>query len=135
MKSWDKQESWFIKEKTFAVEIKRWSYKNTMKSSGMNNIWHIYVYIYAKNKMFESISSDEDIFNCPIDFHYGCTFKKVDYDKTGKAVNVKVGNDYMHYGDEEFEDCETLEDAWKVKLDAEEIFKTLLEQQNEVTND
>lgn len=99
----DKKISWSHREKGYTIEIAVW------RSQGLPNIgvpaenhWALYAYIYNTHKLFQTLPESEDIFDCPIEFHGGCTFAKMIRGKDGEIRTKQFGCDYSHYGDKYF---------------------------------
>lgn len=97
-------------------------------SNDAGNRWFIYVYLYPKHPLFEGNSrSDEYSSETGINFHCGCTYKDRMFDSNGNIKCVKIGCDYVHYGDDIYSEIDVSDTHNFIKSDAEEIFKTLKE--------
>ena len=88
-----------------------------------NECWNVYATIKQGHPLFDrlkDVKTDNydgamDIF--PFCFHCGITYVHNNGD------NIKVGDDYLHYGDDYFQKCKEL--PVEVKLEAEELFEFL----------
>lgn len=117
----------------FEVEIIHWNMidketKNKLPSAVAlmgDECWNVYVTINKGHPLYERMKDVEtdDYFGAndkfPFEFHCGITYVHNNGD------NIKVGDDYMHYGDEYFQKCKELPS--EVKIEAEELFKFLSE--------
>ena len=90
-----------------------------------NECWNVYATIKQGHPLFNRLKDietddyDKAMDNFPFYFHCGITYVHNNGD------NIKVGDDYMHIGDESIERCSELPD--EVKYEAEELFKFLEE--------
>lgn len=88
-----------------------------------NECWNVYATIKQGHPLFDKmkdIQTDDyssAMDNFPFNLHGGITYVHNNGD------NIKVGDDYLHYGDEYFQKCKEL--PGDVKLEAEELFKFL----------
>lgn len=117
----------------FEVEIVHWNlYDNETKAElaeklGFvgNECWNVYAIInkghllYERMKDVETDDYSDAMDKFPFEFHCGITYVNNNVD------NIKVGDDWMHYGDEYFQKCEKLPS--EVRIEAEELFKFLSE--------
>ena len=107
----------------FEVEIIHWHMADDEWFN--NECWNVYATIKQGHPLFDKMkdvqtddySSAMD--NFPFEFHGGITYIHNNTD------NIKVGDDYLHYGDDYFQKCKEL--PVEVKLEAEELFKFLSE--------
>ena len=121
----------------FEVEIVHWNMmtkemKNKLPSAIAlmgNECWNVYATInkghllYERMKDVETDDYDDVMNKFPFEFHCGITYVHNNGD------NIKVGDDYMHCGDEYFQKCEELPS--EVRIEAEELFKFLSEYKGE----
>ena len=115
----------------FEVEIIHWNMidketKNKLPSAVAlmgDECWNVYATINKGHPLYERMKDVEtdDYFGAndkfPFEFHCGITYVHNNGD------NIKVGDDYMHYGDEYFQKCKELPSEFKIE--AEELFKFL----------
>lgn len=114
-----------------AVRVVHWNRQGILDRGRCINSWNIYVYLFQHHAAFNRftgiteqnyISSDT-----VLDFHGGCTYFQRSWNSEGRIVRVKLGCDYAHYGDEQYEDFATKEDAWKVFSDAQDLITQVIE--------
>lgn len=106
LNKYSKQSSWTRKCNKFAVELKHWSYEDSYKSNGVNNVWNLYCYIYKDHPLFNLIDKDSDYDQdiCrKIPMHYGCSFFQR-HIVEGEVRSYQIGCDYNHYGDQFYQD-------------------------------
>lgn len=117
----------------FEVEIVHWHLyddetkaklsKLTFDFGSDNECWNVYAIIYKGHPLYEKLSSlKDDEYNNAMDLfpfymHGGITFVKKNED------NIKLGDDWMHLGDEYFQKCKNLPS--EVRIEAEELFEFL----------
>lgn len=114
----------------FEVEIIHWhmvddeeKIKQLDLSWTGNECWNVYATIKQGHPLFDKLKNietddyDGAMDNFPFNFHCGITYVHNNGD------NIKVGDDYMHYGDESIERCSELPD--EVRFEAEELFEFL----------
>ena len=113
----------------FEVEIIHWRLiDNPVQIANMNDImgnecWNVYATIkqghplFNKLKDVETDNYDGAMDRFPFNFHCGITYVHNNGD------NIKVGDDYLHYGDEVVGRCSEL--PGEVRYEAEELFKFL----------
>lgn len=125
------------KGKNFEVEIVHWKmYSDEVKAklaeslgSIGNECWNVYATInkghllYERMKDVETDDYSDAMDKFPFEFHCGITYVHNNGD------NIKVGDDWMHCGDEYFQKCEELPS--EVRIEAEELFKFLSEYKGE----
>ena len=125
------------KGNNFEVEIVHWNlYDNKTKAKLAENLgfignecWNVYATINKGHPLYERMKEVEtDDYNdamdkFPFEFHCGITYVHNNGD------NIKVGDDYMHCGDEYFQKCEELPS--EVRIEAEELFEFLSEYKGE----
>lgn len=109
----------------FEVEIIHWRiFDNPVQAANLNDVmgnerWNVYATIKPGHPLFNILKDvEKDDYNgamnrFPFDFHGGITYVRNDGDK------IKVGDDYMHLGDELIKRCAEL--PGEVKLEAEEL--------------
>ena len=119
------------KGKNFEVEIVHWKmYSDEVKAklaeslgSMGNECWNVYATINKGHPLYEKLSDlkDDDYYGVmdkfPFKMHGGITYVHNNGD------NIKVGDDYLHWGDEYFQKCKELPS--EVKIEAEELFEFL----------
>lgn len=134
MEIWTKHTTLLRRHKTFSVEIVHRKDEPGMLFAGdQGNRWFIYVYLYPKHPLFEGNSrSDEYSSETGINFHCGCTYKDRIFENNGNIKCVKLGCDYVHYGDDFYSEIDVTDTHNFVKSDAEEIFKTLKEMEETI---
>ena len=109
----------------FEVEIIHWRLTdNPVQAADLNEIIGYATIkqghpLFNRLKDIETDDYDKAMDNFPFYFHCGITYVHNNGD------NIKVGDDYMHIGDESIERCSELPD--EVKYEAEELFKFLEE--------
>ncbi len=130
--NWEKKDSWFRKAATFSVEVTHVFFEGVKDVIPSKHGWFIYVYIFETHPMFTRFDDDDSNINCAhaLEFHGGCTFRQHIH-RAGKKVGIKVGCDYRHYGDEYYEDLSCKEEAGSVFYDADVIFNTLKDMQDD----
>ena len=113
----------------FEVEIIHWRLTdNPVQAANVfdimgNECWNVYATIKQGHPLFDRLKNvetddyDGAMDRFPFNFHCGITYVHNNGD------NIRVGDDYMHYGDESIERCSELPD--EVKDEAEELFKFL----------
>lgn len=125
------------KGKNFEVEIVHWKMmdeetRNKLPSAIAlmgNECWNVYATINKRHPLYERMKDVETddysdaMDKFPFEFHCGITYIHNNED------NIKIGDDYMHYGDEYFQKCEELPS--EVRIEAEELFKFLSEYKGE----
>ena len=125
------------KGNNFEVEIVHWhlhdDFQRNLVLSIMggigNECWNVYATINKGHPLYDRMkdvetddySSADDTF--PFSFHCGITYIHNNGD------NIKVGDDWMHCGDEYFQKCKELPS--EVSIEAEELFKFLSEYNGE----
>lgn len=123
--------------KNFEVEIVHWNMidkeiKNKLPSAVAlmdDECWNVYATINKGHQLYERMKDvktddySDAMDNFPFNFHGGITFIHNNGD------NIKVGDDWMHYGDEYFQKCEELPS--EVRIEAEELFEFLSEYKEE----
>lgn len=127
-----KTDTWKTKGESFILEVVHWN----KESDPTINAWNIYVYFYPKFPGFDGFEDHICFNDLPFDFHGGTTYCYHSHDKNGKVEYKKYGCDYMHLYDDRFEKYSTLEEAYEVERDAEEILQALIRittPSNEVT--
>jgi hypothetical protein len=103
----------------FAVEVVHWRLVKHLK-----NRWNVYAYVYPEHRLFSEMG--ERFMEVPdLPFHGGVTLNQWTYDKDGNVTCKKIGSDYNHVGDDEFENYEDEESAWEVFQDADKLFEAL----------
>lgn len=121
-KSWKPSQSWFIRSKTFSVEVKLHS-ENPAFNDGFGGEfrWCVYAYIFPKHPLFPKFESDQIYQDATeiMPLHCGCSYLK------RSADVVKVGCDYNHLHDDFYTHLEGPEDALSVFNDANELFDWL----------
>ena len=118
--------------KNFEVEIIHWHMvedEQKIKQLDLgwlgNECWNVYATIKQGHPLFDKMKDvqtddyDSAMDNFPFGFHGGITYIHNNGD------NIKVGDDWMHYGDECFQKCKEL--PVEVKVEAEELFEFLSE--------
>jgi hypothetical protein len=141
---WEKREEWktgvYVGRKQVAgIKVVRWSFRaegeaKPSYSFGMGeNNWNVYAYIYPEHPLFEKFSAhatgdngDSYELTSSMPLHGGQTFFQLNYGSAGKVDSVQIGCDYMHSGDEHYNEFATKEDAYSVFRDAEELREWLL---------
>lgn len=94
-----------------------------------NECWNVYATIKKGHSLYEKLSNLKDDEYCnamdkfPFEMHGGITYVENNGD------NIKIGDDWMHYGDEYFQKCEELPS--EIRIEAEELFKFLNEYKGE----
>jgi hypothetical protein len=116
----DRIQSWWNKGKSFSIEI-----RHIDGSEHWKNRWYVYVYLFPTFQDFESYKESYMDVELPFDFHGGATYSNFKYDKDGNILSKCYGCDYAHAYDEHFSNYETIDDAYEVKRDAEEIYNIL----------
>jgi hypothetical protein len=113
----------------FEVEIVHWRMiDNPAQAVELNGImgnecWNVYATIKQGHPLFDRLRDIETDDYCgamnkfPFAFHCGITYVHNNGD------NIKVGDDYLHYGDEVVQRCSEL--PGEVKYEAKELFKFL----------
>ena len=117
------------KGNNFEVEIVHWHMiddeEKADKLCGLmgNECWNVYVIIHKDHPLYKNLChlTDDDYDGAadsfPFSMHGGITYVKNDGD------SIKIGDDYMHYGDEHVQRSKKL--PFEVKWEAEELFKFL----------
>lgn len=113
----------------FEVEIVHWRMvdspvppSNVFDVMG-NECWSVYAIIKSGHPLFDKLKDikTDDYYGVmdrfPFDFHGGISYVHNNGD------NIKVGDDYIHLGDELIERCSEL--PGEVKLEAKELFNFL----------
>ena len=123
--------------KDFEVEIVHWNMigkemRNKLPSAVAlmgDECWNVYATVkkghplYERMKDVETDDYSDAMDKFPFEFHCGITYIHNNGD------NIKVGDDYMHYGDEYFQKYEELPS--EIRIEAEELFKFLSEYKGE----
>lgn len=141
---WEKRDEWktgvYVDRKQVAgVQVVRWSFralgeeKPVYSHSMGDNNWNVYAFIYPGHPLFAKFSAhttgdngDSYELTSGMPLHGGQTFFKLNYGEQGKVMSVQIGCDYMHSGDERYNEFATKEDARAIFNDAEELHEWLL---------
>lgn len=117
------KEIWTRRGKNFCIEVIRWEVKGWKTTE---YIWNVYCYIYPGHKLFDKLT-EENICGGRIinNFHKGCTYCMWHRDAEGNILSKQYGSDYNHYDDDEFLKTKNPENAYKVFMDAEDLFEEL----------
>lgn len=125
-----------------AVEVAHWSFRSEGSAlidkydrpvTGAN-VWNVYAWIYPSHPLFAKYAAhtagDKDSYALTKDMplHGGQTFFQRHHAADGTVTAVQVGCDYMHYGDEHFNNYTTREEADEVFADATRLHAWLTEQ-------
>ena len=117
------------KGNNFEVEIIHWHMiddeekANEVCSFMGNECWNVYAIIYKDHPLYKNLCNltDDDYSGAadsfPFYMHGGITYVRNDGD------SIKIGDDYMHWGDELTQKSKEL--PGEVKWEAEELFKFL----------
>jgi hypothetical protein len=128
-KSWKPTKSWFIRGKTFSVEVNLHTVEPVIfdgfRDDRGESRWCIYAYIFPTHPLFSKFESDQIYQDATeiMPFHCGCTYLKRSPDV------VKVGCDYNHLHDEFYTHIEGPEDSLSVFNDANELVDWLEERE------
>ena len=113
----------------FKVEIIHWHMIDDEEKANElcglmgNECWNVYAIIHKNHKLYKCLSDleDDDYFKAenlfPFCMHGGITYVRNDGD------SIKIGDDYMHWGDELTQKSKEL--PGEVKHEAEELFEYL----------
>ena len=122
-----KQSEWTRRSDKFAVELRHWSYEDSWKPKGVNNVWNLYCYIYKDHPLFNLIDkdggTDQDIFY-KIEMHGGCTFFQP-HTVEGEVRSYQIGCDYNHYGDEAYQEMSADDGIGYMIFHAENLYNLL----------
>ena len=117
------------KGNNFEVEIIHWHLIDDEKKADElyvlmgNECWNVYATIYKDHPLYKNLChlTDDDydgaMNSFPFGMHCGITYVKNNGD------SIKIGDDYMHYGDDFTQKSKKL--PGEVKWEAEELFKFL----------
>lgn len=117
------------KGNNFEVEVVHWHMIDDEEKASKvcdligNECWNVYAVIYKNHRLYENLYhlTDDDydgaMNNFPFGMHGGITYVKNNGD------SIKVGDDYMHWGDEFIQKSKEL--PFEVKWEAEELFNFL----------
>jgi len=122
---WDHKDEWRRHGKDFLIVVSR--HNGTAEPYGKGpNRWAVYAYIYPKHLHFAAFNGphmwQEATGVMPL--HGGASLLEYPMYE-GKVTSVKVGADYDHLHDERFSHLGTMEEAYEVFGDAEELFAWL----------
>jgi len=119
---------WGMKLENCNLEVVRWEHKIPKDMeyllSGGKYIWNIYCYIFPGHSLFNQ-SEKEEIFDCPIEFHGGCTYVRWNRNFENEITCKCYGNDYNHYGDEYLSNIQNIEDNYKLLNDVDDLINKL----------
>ena len=113
----------------FEIEIVHWHMiDDEEKASKMdslvgNECWNVYAVIYKDHPLYKNLChlTDDDYNGASNNFHFGM-HGGITY-VANKGDSVKIGDDYMHWGDEFIQKSKEL--PFEVKWEAEALFKYL----------
>lgn len=116
------------KGNNFEVEIIHWHLYETpqpefIEMIGGNECWNVYAIIHKEHPLYKTLKNleNDDYFKAedlfPFHMHGGITYVKNENDC------IKLGDDYIHWGDESFQIQKEL--PCEVKHEAEELFEYL----------
>ena len=121
-KSWKQHQSWFLRGKTFSVEVKLHSEKSVFDDGTEGEFrWCVYAYVFKTHALFSTFESDR-IYQAAtenIPLHGGCSYL------TRSPDVVKVGCDYNHLHDSFYTYLAGSEDSISVFQDANNLFDWL----------
>jgi len=120
-------------EKSFSITVRCWAREGVAGIMEPAAVWNVYANIYDNHPMF---SEPERARNLP--FHGGCTYDKYvthefatpeaersQWMRTSRAL--KVGSDYAHYGDDQYESAMPSDGIpWSIRRDVEDLAEALL---------
>lgn len=119
-------------EKTFTITVRCWETGGVPGVIESKFIWNVYAHIFDTHPLFLEVERAKDL-----PFHGGCTYDKfittepttpvdqrASYEKTSRCI--KVGSDYAHHMDDEFESANPKDGIpWSIRRDIEELFTML----------
>ncbi len=112
----NKSEHWFLKNhNSFSVEVVHWSRQGRLNMHGdfdrnlITHCWNVYVYVSPNHPVFKELVIDDSSHESLNELHCGSTYCEWRYDENGNPIVKKYGSDYMHLGDEGFEECDGIE--------------------------
>jgi len=123
---WRHTDHWTMRGNGFLVEVV--NYQET--SSGIDphtgqNHWNVYAYIYPGHPLSIQLRGNYlhhllalPLQRVPSDIRYH-------HNERGELLSIQIGSDYDHVGDNRFSHAHTLEEAWEVFRDAEELYSIL----------
>lgn len=99
-------------EKTFSITVRCWFTAEVPGIVERKSMWNVYAHIFDKHPMFGNVG-----WATSLPFHGGCTYDKIittefatpEADRAAwmrTSRCLKVGSDYAHYMDDEFEACD-----------------------------
>lgn len=131
-----------VRNKQFSVVVKHWQrkgfsvnlpYELTPENMIMIHHWNIYVNVFQGTKLYDDLNI---VLGAP--FHGGVTYEEhfiqspaqgVKYDWQKDFSYYKIGCDYAHYCDEEFERYDGKDGIpWEIRADLQELLSYLDEQ-------
>lgn len=122
---YERKDVWSRHGENFGVEINRFTRESHFDDRGVNR-WCVYAFVRKGHRLFSTIqggsTSQESLYGWPL--HGGCTYL-VGYTEGTEVYGWKVGADYSHLYDDRFYRMATLEQAWEVVKDADELFRWL----------
>ena len=141
MSEWNHKDIWrFTDNKTFTVEVSRHQVKvheGGCYNSDLGHRWCVYAYIYPTHPHFEKFDETDQMWQsaaCAMPFHCGPSYLHRHMKmKDGKPVpvSIQVGADYNHDGDWTHTRNATMEDAYEVFGDADDLVRWLQGAQQE----
>lgn len=89
--------------------------------------WCVYAFIYPEHPSYANFSGDKMWQDAALalPLHHGPSLLRWHRGEDGKPSSVQIGADYHHLGDERYTHAATLDRAYTVMHDAEELFKHL----------
>lgn len=132
MNDFQKAEEWTKRGKKFTVLVKHWTRPEISGSDyhyPEKHCWNVYALVLKGHPWFEKVDPKAYSWECgfPFDFHGGATYLEPLWNKEGEVTGYKIGNDYLHHGDDGFEEAATPEEAWVVFAEAKGLFEAMAE--------
>lgn len=121
---WNHKDEWRKLGKDFMIVVSR--YEEKADHGDGPHRWCVYAYIYPKHPHFAKFDGPnmwQEAASC-LPMHSGPSLLKY-HMNDGVVTAVQVGSDYNHLHDGNFTHCQTMEDAYRVFEDAEELFQRL----------
>jgi hypothetical protein len=123
---WRHKDEWSRRHESFMVVVSRHS------SSGDDNLWCVYIYIYPKHPDFARFDASGSTFdNALFDCHSYCSFYKAHRKEDGEICSHQIGWDYNHAGDHRYTQYATASAASVVFYDASQLFDDAKERYEE----